>query len=95
MEKKINLKPEDFQNQFFDRQKPTQRMVGKRLAIEGVTITDNFVKIGFTCFLDNGELSLVNENNENLFSGTITCSDDFEKALKKAEKKHKTLRISK
>lgn len=87
----INLKPEDFYNTFFDKQKPTRRIVDKRPAIEGVTVTDNFVKVGFTCFLDNGELSIVNEKNEKLFSGMITTPEEFEKALKKAEKKNKTL----
>lgn len=91
MEKEINLKPEDFYNSFFDTQKPTRRMVNKRPAIEGVTVTDNFIKVGFTCFLDNGELSIVNENNDKLFSGRIRTPEEFEEALKKAEKKHKTL----
>ena len=67
----------------------------RREAIEGTTFTDNFVKIGFTYFPDDGSLTIVNEQNQELFNGKIDSRDDFEDAVKKADKKHTRLRHQK
>lgn len=61
-------------------------------AIEGTTFTDEFVEVGFTYYLADGTLSVVNTSNQQLFLGVIATPADFEKALKKADKKQKTLR---
>jgi hypothetical protein len=91
-EDKMSLKPEDFQNYLFDSQKAVERMVDGKRAIEGVTFTDNFIKVGFTYYISSGELSMKNIHNQQLFFGKIASTEDFEKAIKKADKKEHKLR---
>lgn len=110
------LKPEDFRNPMFDRQKIVKRRVTARPgvvadddedddfdgegapkrrteeAIEGTTFTDEFVEVGFTYYLADGQLSVVNRSNRQLFLGKIATPEDFEKALKKADRKQKKSR---
>ncbi|HSD12655.1 MAG TPA: hypothetical protein VLC10_03790 [Patescibacteria group bacterium] len=110
------LKPEDFRNPLFDKQKIVKRRVAARPgvaadddeeddfdgegepkrrteeAIEGTTFTDEYVEVGFTYYLGDGMLSVVNTSNQQLFLGTIATPEDFEKALKKADRKQKKLR---
>lgn len=86
---------EDFRNPLFDKQRIAKRQIhvnGRKVwAYEGTTFTDNFVEVGFTYILSNGELSIVNTNNEKLFLGKIHSAEEFEKALKKADKKNDQL----
>lgn len=64
----------------------------REIVIEGATFTDEFVRVGFTYYVTDGMLSVKNEKNQELFRGVIATREDFEKALKKADKKQKTLR---
>jgi len=89
------LKLEDFQNYLFDSQRAIERKVDGKRAIEGVTFTDNFIKVGFTYYIDSGELSIKNIHNQQLFLGKISSAEDFEKAIKKADKKAHELRKKK
>ncbi len=110
------LKPEDFRNPLFDKQRIVKRKVTARPgvvadddededfdgegepkrrteeAIEGTTFTDEYVEVGFTYYPADGMLSVVNTSNQQLFLGVIATPEDFEKALKKADKKQKRLR---
>jgi|SRR5687768_2550125 len=79
---------EDF-DEFAAGREPKRRT---ETAIEGTTFTDEFVEVGFTYYPSDGQLSVVNTSNQQLFLGTIATSEDFEKALKKADKKQKRLR---
>jgi hypothetical protein len=91
----MSLKLEDFHTPLFDGQKAIKRRVHGRYAFEGTTHTDNFILIGFTYYLDNGELSIKNIHNDVLFFGKISSMEDFEKAVKKADKKAHELRKKK
>ena len=95
VEDKMSLKLEDFQTPLFDTQKVVERKVDGKRAFEGVTFTDNFIKVGFTYYLNNGILSIVNTENQKLFFGKISSMEDFEKAIKKAGKKAYALRKKK
>ena len=88
----MTLTIEDFRTPMFDRQKVVKRTVYVRkpkgeLAIEGRTFTDDFNDVGFTYYLSDGQLSVVDKENVQLFLGTISSAEEFEKALKKADKK--------
>jgi hypothetical protein len=95
VEDKMSLRPEDFQNYLFDSQRAVERMVDGKRAIEGVTFTDNFIKVGFTYYISSGELSMKNIHNQQLFFGKIASTEDFERAVKKADKKAHELRKKK
>ena len=86
------LKIEDFRNLFFDRQRVVKRQITfngrRRWVYEGTTYTDNFVLVGFTYFLSDSTLRIVNTDNQVLFFGKIASAEDFEKAIRKADKKH-------
>ena len=91
----MGLRIEDFRNPLFDRQKIFQRNVNiapgkKEPAYEGTTFTDNFIEVGFTYIIRTGELSIKSTDNQQLFKGRINSSEDFEKALKKADRKYLT-----
>ena len=91
------LTVEDFRTPMFDRQKVLKRTVKNRKprgeeAIEGTTFTDDYNQVGFTYYLSDGELSVVNTDNKQLFLGKILTRDDFEKALKKVDNKLRRLR---
>ena len=60
--------------------------------IEGTTFTDEYVEVGFTYYVSDGLLRVVNTANVELFKGVIATREDFENALKKADKKQKRLR---
>lgn len=84
-----------FKNPVFDSQRPVKRRVNNRerqeWAYEGVTTTDNFVKVGWSYYLSDGVLSIKNEQNQQLFLEEITKPGDFETAMKKADKKQSQL----
>lgn len=63
----------------------------RREVIEGVTFTDSYNQVGFTYDLGDGTLTIKNLGNQILFSGVIASTEDFEKALKKADKKQSRL----
>ncbi len=101
--RKLELK--DFQNALF-KTRVTQRWVKleavegeicatterKQKAFEGTTYTDQYIFVGFTYLCEDEILSVVNQKNQQLFLGKIKTADDFEKALKKADEKEKSLR---
>lgn len=68
---------------------PRQR---KEEAIEGTTFTDDFNEVGFTYYPSDGLLRVVNTGNVELFKGVIATREDFEKALKRADRKQRRLR---
>ena len=82
---------EDIHNPLFDKQTIVQRKVDGKSAFEWTTFTDNFVEIGLTYFLQNGLLSIKNRQNQQLFWGKVTNYGEFDKAVKKADKKHHQL----
>lgn len=64
----------------------------KEPAIEGVTTTDNFHQVGFTYFLTDGMLYLnyldkTNKKNIRLLEKLIENTEEFEKCIKRADKK--------
>lgn len=100
------LTVEDFRNPLFDKQRIRKRKIEDlgdewsgdgelgeqgRWVIEGVIFTDGYNEVGFTCDLDRGEVVVKNQQNEVLFSGRINSAEDFEKALKKADRKQMRL----
>jgi len=64
-------------------------------AIEGVTFSDNFLKIGYTYFLTDGMLFLntmdKDGGNIRLIEKKIETAEDFEKCIKQADKKYRKL----
>lgn len=62
-----------------------------QMAFEGTTYTDQYVLVGFTYLLEDEVLSVVNKDNQQLFFGKIKTAEDFEEALKRADKKEKSL----
>ena len=63
-------------------------------AIEGTTFTDEYIEVGFTYYVADGLLTVVNTSNQELFKGTIASAAAFEKALKKADAKQRRLYAS-
>lgn len=62
-------------------------------ACAGTTFTDGLNEVWFTCFLFSRKFSIFNINIEKLFSGNVTTPEEFYKALKKADKKQRSLRL--
>jgi pyrophosphatase PpaX len=60
--------------------------------IEGSTYTDGFNLVGFTYSLEDSSITIKNTKNEVLFKGKIFTAEEYEKALKKADKKQSKLR---
>lgn len=95
------LSVKDFETPLFDRQRPVVRTVHTdengcqiakpRKVIEGVTITDSYNKFGYTYDLTSGVVAIINMDNKRLYLGKVTSSEEFEKALKKADRKQRTL----
>lgn len=63
----------------------------KEQYIEGATFTDNFHQVGFTYSLQDSSIQIKNIKNELLYKGFIYTPEEFEKALKKADKKQDRL----
>lgn len=82
------LKYEDFVNPLFNTSRIKSRRLDRRKAYEGTTFTNNFVEIGFTYFVASGILTIRNPKNQLLFEGKVETKNEFEKAIKKADKKH-------
>lgn len=81
---------EDFE-EFAAGREPKRRT---EAAIEGTTFTDEYVEVGFTYYVADGLLTVVNTSNQELFRGTIVSPEDFEKAIKKADAKQRRLYAS-
>jgi hypothetical protein len=64
---------------------------GKYQVIEGVTYTDNFNLVGFTYNLRDSSIQIVNKQNQILYKGFIYTPEEYEKALKKADRKQSKL----
>ena len=88
------LRLQDFENPLF-RTRVYRRNVQGGPAFEGTTFTNEYVRVGFTCIIATGMLSVVNIENQLLFSGKIASDNDFEKALKKADRKQKEIYLGK
>lgn len=85
----MSLTPSDFCNGRFDRQRPVYRKVGRDpyATIEGATYTDNFRLLGWTYWPKTGQIKFKTTENVLVYSGVIEKISDFEKAVKKADKK--------
>lgn len=100
MEDKMELKFEDFKNPLFNvwlKRRKHDDWVEDGEVIErgeeffdGITFTDNYRQVGFTYYPKTGMLyisCLTSDGNIRLFEGAIESIDDFEAAIKKADKK--------
>lgn len=89
------LSLEDCSNPMFDRQRPVYRRIHSRgvqeLAYEWVTVTDQFVQVGCTYCVSDGELSIVDKQNRQLFLKVVKTPEQFAKAMKAADRKHRKL----
>lgn len=85
----MSLKPSDFSNVLFDWQRPVYRKIGldPYATIEGATYTDNFNLLGWTYWPDSGKIQFKTIENIVVFNGVIKTVGDFEKAIKRADKK--------
>ncbi len=87
----MKLKYEDFANPMFNgKLVKRQDRLTKEWFIDGLTYTDNFRQVGFTYYLKSGLLTIAcftKSGNYPLFKRHIDSIDDFEAAIKKADKK--------
>lgn len=85
----IKLQPSDFSNPLFDGQEPAYRRVknDNHATIEGTTYTNNFRLLCWTYWPKSGAIEFKTTSNALAYSGTIKTIDDFEKAVKRADKR--------
>lgn len=97
----MKLKFEDFKNPLFNvslvKRKEDDWVEGGQVLekgqeyFDGVTFTDNFKQVGFTYWPEQRKLTIacltVDKKNVELFVGQIESMEEFEAAIKKADKK--------
>lgn len=95
LERGERLRPKDCANPLFDNSRVVTRLIrldgrGRQRGYEWVTTTDNYVQVGCTYILSNGQLSIIafEPRNAVLFQGRVRNADELSDALRAADAEH-------